>query len=68
MAATFFTSTAILISLGSFSAAFRPGVFDEISHALNLFGTRNETLFFLLFTFGSIWQARNEFDGPAKFN
>jgi uncharacterized membrane protein len=44
MAATFLASTAILISLGSFSAAFRPGVFDEISHALNLFGTKTETL------------------------
>jgi hypothetical protein len=55
MAATFLASTAILISLGSFSAAFRPGVFNEISHALNLFGTRTETL----------WK---EFDGPAKYN
>jgi len=44
MAATFLASTAILISLGSLSAAFRPGVFDGISHALNLLGTRNETL------------------------
>ena len=44
MAAAFLASTAILISLGSFSAAFRPGVFDEISHALNLLGTRTETL------------------------
>ena len=44
MAATFLASTAILISLGSFSAAFRPGIFNEISHALNLFGTRTETL------------------------
>jgi len=44
MAATFLASTAILISLGSFSAAFRPGVFNEISHALNLLGTKTETL------------------------
>jgi len=44
MAATFLASTAILISLGSFSAAFRPGVFDGISHALNLLGTKTETL------------------------
>jgi uncharacterized membrane protein len=44
MAATFLASTAILISLGLFSAAFRPGVFTEISHALNLLGTKTETL------------------------
>lgn len=44
MAATFLASTAILISLGSLSAAFRPGVFNEISHALNLLGTKTETL------------------------
>ena len=44
MAATFLASTAILICLGSFSAAFRPGVFSEISHALNLLGTKTETL------------------------
>jgi uncharacterized membrane protein len=44
MAATFLASTAILISLGSFSAAFRSGVFSEISHALNLLGTKTEAL------------------------
>lgn len=44
MAATFLASTAILISLGLFSAAFRPGVFSDISHALNLLGTKTETL------------------------
>lgn len=44
MAATFLASTAILISLGSFSAAFRPGIIDGVSHALNLFGARTETL------------------------
>jgi len=44
MAATFLASTAILISLGLFSAAFRPGVFSDISHALNLLGTRTESL------------------------
>ena len=44
MAATFLASTAILISLGLFSAAFRSGVFSEISHALNLLGTKTETL------------------------
>jgi len=47
MAATFLASTAILISLGSFSAAFRPGLFSEISHALNLLGTKSETLWML---------------------
>ncbi len=44
MAATFLASTAILICLGSFSAAFRPGVFMDVSHALNLLGTKTETL------------------------
>ncbi len=44
MAATFLASTALLICLGSFSAAFRPGVFIEVSHALNLLGTKTETL------------------------
>ncbi|WP_372682011.1 DUF599 domain-containing protein [Desulfosarcina sp.] len=44
MAATFLASTAMLISLGSFSAAFRPGVFMEVSHTLNLLGTKTETL------------------------
>ena len=47
MAATFLASTAILISLGSFSAAFRPGVFNEIAHGLNLLGARTETLWML---------------------
>ncbi len=44
MAATFLASTAILICLGSFSAAFRPGVFMEVSYALNLLGTKTEAL------------------------
>jgi uncharacterized membrane protein len=47
MAATFLASTAILISLGSFSAAFRPGVFSEMSHGLNLLGTKTETLWMI---------------------
>jgi uncharacterized membrane protein len=47
MAATFLASTSILISLGSFSAAFRPGVYSELSHALNLLGTATETLWML---------------------
>ena len=47
MAATFLASTAILISLGLLGVAFRPGVFEEISHALNITGTRNETLWMI---------------------
>lgn len=47
MAATFLASSAILLSLGSFSAAFRPGVFSELSHALNLVGTKTEALWML---------------------
>ena len=44
MATTFLASTAILISLGLLSAAVRPGIFEGISHALNLAGARDETL------------------------
>jgi uncharacterized membrane protein len=44
MAATFLASTAILISLGLLGAAIRPGLFSEISQALNLTGAKNETL------------------------
>lgn len=44
MASTFLASTAILISLGSINAAFRPGMFTEISHELNWLGTKSESL------------------------
>ena len=44
MAANFLASTAILISLGLLSVAFKPGLFLEISHSLNLVGSRNEML------------------------
>ena len=44
MAANFLASTAILISLGLLSVAFKPGLFQEISHSLNLAGVRSETL------------------------
>jgi len=36
MAATFLASTSILVSLGLLSTAFRPGVFSDVAHALNL--------------------------------
>jgi len=56
MAATFLASTAILICLGSFSAAFRTDVFSEATHALNLLGTRTETLWmFKLMLLGIIF-------------
>jgi uncharacterized membrane protein len=56
MAATFLASTAILICLGSFSAAFRPGVFSAATHALNLLGTRTETLWmFKLMVLGIVF-------------
>ena len=42
MAATFLASTAIVISLGLFGSAFRPGTFLEVSHALNALGTKSE--------------------------
>jgi uncharacterized membrane protein len=44
MAANFLASTAILVSLGLLSVAFKPGLFQEISHALNLAGVRSEIL------------------------
>ncbi|MBT8338424.1 MAG: DUF599 domain-containing protein [Desulfatitalea sp.] len=44
MAANFLASTAILISLGLLSVAFKPGLYNEISQALNLAGMRGETL------------------------
>jgi uncharacterized membrane protein len=47
MSATFLASTSILISLGSFSAAFRQGIFTEISHTLNFFGNQTQTLWML---------------------
>ena len=56
MAATFLASTAILVCLGSFSAAFRPGVFMEVSHSLNLLGTKTEILWmFKLMLLGIIF-------------
>ncbi|MCB2168947.1 MAG: DUF599 domain-containing protein [Deltaproteobacteria bacterium] len=56
MAATFLASTAILICLGSFSAAFRTDVFSEATHALNLLGTRTETLWmFKLMVLGIVF-------------
>jgi len=61
MAATFLASTAILISLGSVSAAFRPGIFMEVSHTLNLLGTKTETLWMfklmLLGILSGCWRA-----------
>jgi uncharacterized membrane protein len=44
MASTFLASTAIFISIGVINAAFRPGVFTEISHELNWLGTKSEKL------------------------
>jgi len=56
MAATFLASTAILVCLGAFSTAFRPGVFMEVSHSLNLLGTKTESLWmFKLMLLGIIF-------------
>lgn len=56
MASTFLASTSIIICLGLFNAAFRPGVFSEVSHALNLFGTKTEALWmFKLLLIGIIF-------------
>ncbi len=56
MASTFLASTAILICIGSFNAAFRPGMFNEVSHALNMLGTKTEALWmFKLLLLGIIF-------------
>ena len=47
MASVFLASTAMLISLGILNTAIKPTGFSEISHALNLFGTRSETLWLI---------------------
>jgi uncharacterized membrane protein len=44
MAANFLASTAILVSLGLLGAGFRPGIYTELSHALNLAGAPSEGL------------------------
>ncbi len=44
MASTFLASTAIIMSLGATNAAFRPIIFTDISHELNIFGTKSEVL------------------------
>lgn len=44
MAANFLASTAILISLGLLSVAFKPGLYQQISHAMNIMGARSEAL------------------------
>ena len=47
MASSFLASTAILIALGILNAAVRPDGFVDITHALNLVGTRSEALWVL---------------------
>ena len=49
MAASLLASTAILLSLGSLNSAFRPDMFNEVSHAFNLYGTQNEGLWMFKF-------------------
>ena len=44
MASSLLASTAILIALGILSTVVRPAGFQEITHALNIVGTRSETL------------------------
>ncbi|BBO74258.1 hypothetical protein DSCW_16750 [Desulfosarcina widdelii] len=44
MASSLLASTAILIALGIVNTVLRPAGFQEISHALNIVGTRSETL------------------------
>lgn len=47
MASSFLASTAILISLGILNTAIKTSGFAEISHALNMFGTRSEALWLI---------------------
>lgn len=47
MASSFLASSAILISLGIINAAFRSDQIVEISHSLNILGTRDETLWLI---------------------
>lgn len=47
MASSLLASTAILIALGILNTAVRPAGFQEITHALNIAGTRSETLWVL---------------------
>ncbi len=42
MASSFLASTAILICLGVLNAAFRMGTLADVSHSLNLLGSRHE--------------------------
>jgi uncharacterized membrane protein len=44
MASSLLASTAILIALGILNTVVRPAGFQEITHALNIVGTRSETL------------------------
>ena len=44
MASSLLASTAILIALGILNTVVRPSGFQEITHALNIAGTRSETL------------------------
>jgi uncharacterized membrane protein len=47
MAASFLASTSILISLGIIGAIFRSDKIAEIANALNLLGTKSETLWLI---------------------
>jgi uncharacterized membrane protein len=47
MASSFLASTAILIGLGALSVAFKTDKIGQISHALNLFGSRNEAVWLI---------------------
>jgi len=47
MASSFLASTSILISLGIIGVAFRSEKIAEMANALNLFGTKSETLWLI---------------------
>lgn len=47
MAASFFASTSILISLGTINILFRGETVPQIFHALNIFGSRHEALWLI---------------------
>ena len=47
MASSFLASTAILVALGVLNAAIRPNSFLDVSNAINIVGTTNETLWII---------------------
>jgi hypothetical protein len=54
MASSLLVSTAILITVGILNIVLRPGGYQEIAHALNITGTRSETLWVIKLMFMTV--------------